>query len=284
MAKPLIEGFNAYQNALCEGFGLDAIKRAGRNVIDFTKGFIHGVLPGAACLVLPWIPIEAVNYGKKLYDQHKIDKEYAIKLNELNQAINYMNTVEIKVPKELARRATSGRTIIDVLEGQSRLDDIMLGDCILNHIGGDYDGPHYKACEAAHRVTNARITLAEDTKQALRHITNCLSQADTDKSYECKENTLNDIDEAIDKINEDNRHLYQVLVSYSNEVADRAKVNASRFDDITDAAAEKVNAKMTDYRSDIPEWETDSKAVCDTIHKGPGYWDRYHDCIDNLWK
>ena len=286
MAKPLIEGFYAYQNALCEGIGLDTIKRVGRNVIDFTKGFIHGVLPGAACLVLPWIPIEAVNYGKKLYDRYKVDQEYAIKLGELNKAVNYMNNIEIKVPKSIANKADGrygwSQDILSTLEDDARMTESIIGDCII-HLN-DTNGPHYDACETAHYITTARHKLADDTKNALLYLTKCLQKTDTDKSYECKERTLDDIDEATQLINEDNKHLHQLLVTYSNQIAERAKIIAQKQGDSSSVGGDMVNAKMTDDRYDIPEWVTDKKATCDTISYGPGHGARWEKCVNDLWQ
>ncbi len=275
MAKPLIEGFNAYQTAMLEGIGFDSIKRAGRKVIDFCKGI--GMI--GVCLTMPFLPVSLIQYGQKLYDHYKTDKDYSEKIAELNKAIQYLNTVELKLPKGLAEEATMGMNVFDALDfhihylhGASGI-----GCAILK------DGIHKDACETSVRIVHAQHQLEQDTQKALITITNCLKKSDADKSYECKEETLNDIDEAIDAINQDNKMVYQLLVKYSNEMSEMFKDNAKR-DNTNSVAGDMVTAKMTDYRSDIPEWETDSKAACDTIHKGPGYWDRRHDCLDNLWK
>lgn len=280
-AAPLVKGYEALLEAqnsvLMEGFGLDSIKRAGQNVIDFTKGFIHGVLPGAACIVLPWIPIEAVNYGKKLYEQHKIDEEYAVKLGELNKELDAMNKVSIKVPKNIVN-------LTDGVSGFSSTKNVLHELTVLaNNISPTDIDCKDTLCDAANSVKWAQHNLSNDAIASLKDVATCIANTDKDERYECKREALSSLDDAIYTIRRDNRILYNALVSFSNSLADACQTASS------DIFPNKENCNTVDiqldsHKGNLEEWRKDQKAKCDTISYGPGHFNRWSKCRDDLWK
>lgn len=277
-AAPLVKGYEALLEAqnsvLMEGFGLDSIKQTGRKVIDFCKGV--GLI--GVALAVPFLPITLYNYGQELYDHYKTDKEFSAKMAELNAELKAMNNVEIKVPKNIAREAHGyGSTLLDALY-KTTTEHALMSDCIM--IDSE---PHQNACFAAKQAVFAQQQLADDTKSALITITKCLKKTDSDKSYQCKQDALDEIDDAINHIRDDNQRLKNTLVTYANEWAKATKLNVQEGL-ASDAAGDMVDLKMNGSREDLPEWKADVKSTCDTIPYGPGHSKKWGDCYDKLWK
>ena len=277
-AEPLIKGYEALlesqNDPLLEGRIGDFMKHTGKKIVDIA-GCLGLV---GVCLTLPWLPATAFDFGKKLYNHHKIDNEYAQKLSDLNKALHYMDNVEINVPKKIAGQAENiYHTVGDELDWRAFISPSHLG-CLVDM----KPGPYTEACFVANQIKGNQRRLASDVVNALQTIAECLSIADNDESYRCKENTLEEIEKATETINKDNETLYNSLVSYSNHLADACKEDAKEGLNSSDVC-DKVHTKLTDSKYDIPEWKRDESAKCDTIHKGPGYWSRVDACNKSIW-